>query len=107
MYDEKNHEKEKKTYLEIFEQIVNSRIDIERIEPESEDTSFTLSLCVEIFNDRSFVLFERFESGPSVEQVGDESEIEFRGSSDEGCRSEVLAAPDGVGVLKDLQTRKE
>lgn len=93
------------THLEIFEQIVDTRIDIERVEPKGEDTSFSFSFRIKVFDDWSFVLFERFETGVGVEQIGDESEVEFCVSSDEGSRSEVFAASDGVSVLEDLQNR--
>lgn len=38
----------------------------------------------------------------SVEEIGNESEIEFRVACYEGCRREEFAAVEFVGVLKDL-----
>jgi len=80
-FDEK--QEAARTHLEIFEQIVNARIDIERVEPKSEDTRFSFAFSIEVFDNRSFVLLERFQTWVGVEQVCDESEVEFGVSGDE------------------------
>lgn len=98
---DRDRERER-THFQIFEQVVNTRINIERIEPKREDTSFSFAFCIKVFDDGSFVLFERFESRPGVEEIRNESEVEFRVSSDERSRSEVFAATDSVGILKNL-----
>ena len=51
-----------------------------------------------------FSLFiERSKTGPGVEEVGDESEIETRVAGNEGGRGKVLATADSGGVLEDLK----
>ena len=93
------------TVLEVLEQVEHARLDAERVEPEREHARFALTLGVEIL-DRAivfgFLLVERGEAGPGVEQVGDEREVEARVSSDEGGRGEVFATANVGGVLEDL-----
>ncbi|PAK71775.1 hypothetical protein B8W95_13060, partial [Staphylococcus pasteuri] len=87
----------------VLEQVVHARINIERVEPERKHPRLAFALGIKLFNHRLFVLFERFESGPRVEQVGDEGEVELGIAGDEGRRGQVLAATDRVGVLQDLE----
>ena len=93
----------KPTHLEVLEQVVHARIDIERVEPERKHPRLAFALGVKLFNHRSLVLFERFEARPRVEQVGDECEVELGVAGDEGRGGQVLAATDRVGVLEDLE----
>ena len=39
-----------KVYLEILEQVVDTGIDTEGVEPEGEDTGLTFAFCIEIFH---------------------------------------------------------
>ena len=81
---------------------MHARVNIERIEPERKHPRLAFTLGVKLFDHRLFILFERFEAGPRVEQVGDEREVELGVAGDEGRRGQVFAATDRVGVLQDL-----
>ena len=74
---------ENATISQIVEERVNSWLDIEGIEPEGEDTSFSLALCIEVFNLVFFFFGNGIEAGVGVEEVGNESEVEFGVSGDE------------------------
>lgn len=94
-----------RAHLEVLEQVVHTRIDIQRVEPEREHARLALALGIKVLNDRSLVLLERFEARPGVEEVGDKGEVELGVACDERGRREVLAAADRVGVLQDLRGR--
>lgn len=106
MYDETGSNDTVETHLEILEEIINPRINIQRIQPKRENPRFPFSLCIKVFNHGTFILFEGFKTRPSVEQVGDKGEVEFGVSGDEGRWGEVLATTDRVGVGKDLDGGK-
>lgn len=97
--------KDDQPVFEVLEQVEHAWFDAERVQPEGEDTRFTFALGIEIF-DRAivfgFLLVERGEAGPGVEEVGDEREVEAGVSGDEGGRGQIFATADGSGVLEDL-----
>ena len=66
---------------EIVEKGVNGWLDIQRVEPKGENTSFTLAFRIEIF-DLKFLFFgNRVEARVSVEKISNEGEVEFGVSS--------------------------
>lgn len=77
-------------------------MDVEGVEPESEDTGFTLALSIKVLNLRLLFLGDRLKAGVGVEEVGDEGEIELGVAGNERFGSEELAALEFVGVVKDL-----
>lgn len=87
---------------EIVEEGVDCRLDVEGVEPEGEDACFALAFCVEVFDLGFFFVGDGVEAGMSVEEVGDEGEVEFRVAGDEGLGGEEFAAGELVGVLEDL-----
>lgn len=73
--------------FEVLEKVKHAWFDAERVQPEGKDARFTFALGVEIF-DRpivfGFLFVEGCETGPCVEEVGDEREVEAGVSGDEG-----------------------
>lgn len=67
-------------------------MDVERIEPEGEDSCFSFSFGVERLDFwRRFGGGEGFETGMSVEEIRDEGEVEFGVSFHEGSGSEIFS----------------
>ncbi len=88
--------------VEIVEEGVNSRLDVQRVEPKGENTSLTLAFRIEVF-DLEFLFFgNRVEAGVSVEKISNKGEVEFGVSGYEGRWRKELAAVQSVGVLEDL-----
>lgn len=87
-------------YLEILEQVVHTRLDVEGVQPQSEDASLALAFSVKLFNDGLLRLFEGLETGPGVEEVGDEGQVELGVAGDHRAWGQVLAASDAVGILE-------
>lgn len=77
-------------------------MDVKRVQPQGEDSRLTLAFGIEIVDLSFFFLGDRVEAGVRVEQVGYESEVEFRVTGYEGGGREELAAVELVGVLEDL-----
>ena len=91
--------KENIAVAEIVEEGVNSGLDVQRVEPKGENTSFTLAFCIEVF-DLEFLLFgNRVEAGVSVEKIGNEGEVEFGVSGYKGRWGKELAAVQVVSIL--------
>ena len=94
--------KENAAIAEIVEEGVNGRLDVQRVEPEGEDASFTLAFRIEVF-DLEFLFFSnRVEAGVSVEKVSNEGEVEFGVSGYKRGRRKELAAVQSVSILKNL-----
>lgn len=92
-----------RTHLEILEQVVHSRVDVERVEPEGEHTRLTLALSVKVLDlGRRLVLLKRRKTRPCVEQVGNECKVELGVAVDHTVRRQEAAAPNAVGVLQHL-----
>ena len=87
---------------EIVEKGVNGRLDVQRVEPKGENTSFTLAFRIEIF-DLKFLFFgNRVEARVSVEKISNEGEVEFGVSSYKRRRRKKFAAVESVSILEDL-----
>jgi len=92
------------TDLQILEQVVDSRLDVQRVQPQGKDPSLPLSLRIEVLDlRRSLGFLERLQTRPGVEEMSDEGEVELGVSSDERGGSEVFSASDFVSVLEDLE----
>lgn len=89
------------TVAEVVKEGVDGRLDIQRIKPEGEDAGLALAFGVEVFDLGFFFLGDGVEAGVGVEEVGDESEVEFWVAGDEGGWGEEFAAGEAVGVLED------
>ena len=64
--------KENISIAEIVEEGVNGRLNVQRVEPESENTSFTLAFRIKVF-DLEFLFFgNRVEARVSVEKISNE-----------------------------------
>ncbi len=59
--------------LEVLVERLYNRFDVKRVEPQSKDTSLTLSCSVKVVNLGLLLLGDGVEAGVCVEQVGDES----------------------------------
>lgn len=87
---------------EIVEKGVNGWLDVQRVEPKGENTSFTLAFRIEIF-DLKFLFFgNRVEARVSVEKISNEGEVEFGVSSYKRRRRKKFAAVESVSILEDL-----
>jgi hypothetical protein len=87
---------------EIVEQGVDGRLDVQRVEPEGEDASLALTLCIKIVNFNLLFLCQGIETRVRVEEMSDEGKVEFGVSSNQGLGREELATSDLVGVLQNL-----
>ena len=77
---------------EIVEEGVYGGLNVQGVEPEGENTGFTLAFCIEVF-DLEFLLFgDRVEAGVSVEKISNEGEVEFGVSGYKGSWGKELAA---------------
>jgi hypothetical protein len=93
----------KRTRLEILEQVVDSRINTERIEPKGEDSSFTLSLGIKVlYSTEILSRFKRFEAWPRIEQIGDKGKVQTGIPSNERLRGQIFATSNPVSVLENL-----
>ena len=73
--------------FEVLEQVEHAWFHAERVKQECQDAGLAFALGVEIFECAivfGFLFVERGETGPGVEEVGDEGEVETGGSGDEG-----------------------
>ena len=87
---------------EIVEKGVNGWLDVQRVKPKGENTSFTLAFRIEIF-DLKFLFFgNRVEARVSVEKISNEGEVEFGISSYKRRRRKKFAAVESVSILEDL-----
>jgi hypothetical protein len=89
-------------YLEVLEQVVNARLNVETVEPKRKDASLALSLGIKVLNHRLLSFLQRLKTWVGVEEVGDKREVELGVSSDHGRRREVFAATDAFCILKHL-----
>lgn len=92
----------KGTHLEVLKEIVNPRLDIERVQPKRKYSRLPLSLSIKLLHNRNFNLLERLKSRVGVEQMSNESQVELWVAGDERRGREVLSAVDRVCVLEDL-----
>ena len=84
---------------EIVEEGVYGWLDVQGVEPEGENTSFTLAFRVEVF-DLEFLLFgNRVKAGVGVEKVSNEGEVEFGVSGYKRSWGKELAAVQAVSIL--------
>lgn len=58
-------------------------MDIQTVQPESEDTGLSLTLGVKVVNVGLFFLGDGIKTRVGVEQVGDESKVKLGVTSDE------------------------
>ena len=87
---------------EIVKEGVDGWLDVQRVEPKSENTSFTLAFRIEVF-DLEFLFFgNRVEARVSVEKISNEGKVEFGVSGYKGGRRKELAAVQSVSILEDL-----
>lgn len=64
--------KENIAIAEIVEEGINGRLNIQRVEPKSKNTSFTLAFRIKVF-DLEFLFFgNRVEARVSVEKISNE-----------------------------------
>lgn len=87
---------------EVVEERVDSRLDVEGIEPKGEDAGFAFAFGVKVFDLGFLLVGDGVEAWVGVEEVGDKGEVEFGVAGNEGGRGEKLATGELVGVLKDF-----
>ncbi len=92
---------------EVVEEGLDGGLHVEAVEPEREDTSFSLALRVEIFHLQLLLLRDGIEGGVRVEEVRDKGEVELRVTGDErggvrNLRQPSLSACD-ENLLRPLQ----
>lgn len=87
---------------EIIEEGIDGRPNVEGIEPQGEDTRFTLSLGIKIFDFELFFFGNGIQAWVRVEQIRDKGQVELRIAGHEGRRSQKFATPKLVGMLKHL-----
>jgi hypothetical protein len=91
------------THLQVLEEVPDSRLNIQRVQPQCKHPSLPLSLCVKVLDLRwCFGLFEGSKSRMVVEQIGHECEIEFWVTRDERVGSQESSTTDLVGIVEDL-----
>lgn len=94
--------KENIAIAEIVEEGVDGRLDVQRVEPKGENTSFTLAFRIEVF-DLEFLFFGNgVEARVSVEKISNEGEVEFGISGYKGGWRKELAAVQSVSILENL-----
>lgn len=80
-----------------------ARVNVQRVEPQSEDSCLTLSFRVKVLDlGRRFIFGERREAGMSVEKVGDEGKIELRITRTHRTGGQVFATADSIGIVQHL-----
>ena len=84
---------------EIVEERVNSGLDVQRVEPKGENTSFTLAFRIEVFHLELLFFGNRVEAGMSIEKISNEGEVELGISGYKGRRGKELAAIQAVSIL--------
>lgn len=87
---------------EVLEERIDGRLDVEGIKPKGKYSGFSLALGVEVLDFKLFLFGDRVESRMSIEKVGNESEVEFWITSDEGARRKEFAAVKSVSILEDF-----
>jgi hypothetical protein len=91
------------TYLEVLEKVVNTGLNVERVEPKSEHPRLAFSLGIEVVDrGRRLGFLERRQARPGVEQVSDKGEVEFRVTRDKRVCGKEPSAAYLVRVLQDL-----
>ena len=94
--------KENAAIAKIIEEGVDGRLDVQRVEPKSENTSFTLAFRIEVF-DLEFLFFgNRVETRVSVEKISNEGEVKLWVSSYKGGWRKEFATVQSVSILKNL-----
>ncbi len=94
--------KENIAIAEIVEKGVNGRLNVQRVEPKGENTSFTLAFRIKVF-DLEFLFFGNgIEARVSVEKISNEGKVEFGVSGYKGRRRKELAAVQSVSILENL-----
>jgi hypothetical protein len=83
---------ENTTILEILKETLHRGVDVQTIQPKSEYTGFTFALCIKVFDFRFFGFIEWVQTWMCVEQICDESKIQFGISGYEGGGSEIFSA---------------
>jgi hypothetical protein len=90
------------TVFEVFEQVVNTRIDIQTVQPEGEYSGFSFTLGVKVLDLGRRNVLERFETRVGVEEMSDKGQVQFGVSRDERVGSQESSTVDLIGVLQDL-----
>lgn len=92
------------SYLKVSEQIVHGRLDVKRVEPQSEHARLALSFSIKVLDalcdNRRFL--ERLQAWVGVEQVGDKGQVQARVTRYERRWCEVLSASDTFCVVQNL-----
>jgi hypothetical protein len=91
--------KEDASVFKVFEETLHRRVDVKTVEPEREDTSFAFAFSVKVFDYGFLGFVEGVEARVSIEEIGDEGEIQFGISGDQGCGSEILSAIQFICIL--------
>ena len=87
---------------EVVEEGYDGGLDVQGVEPESEDAGFALAFGVEVFDLRFFFFGDGIEARVGVEKVGNKGEVELGVTGDKGCGGEEFTAFKFVGVVKNL-----
>ena len=90
--------------FQIIEEGNDSRLNIKGIEPEREDTGFTLAFRIEVFDFGLFFFGDGVEAWVVVEEVRHESKVELGVAGYQGrwCQEFAAGRVEAVGVLEDL-----
>lgn len=67
----------KGTHLEVLKEVVNPRLDIERVQPKRKHPRLPLSLSIKFLYNRNLNLLKRLKSRVGVEQMSNESKVEL------------------------------
>lgn len=87
---------------EVVEEGYNGRLNVQGVEPQSENTCFPLTLGVKVFNVSLLFLGDWVKTRMLVEEVGNKGEIELGVTSNERMRAEEFAAAQLVSVVQNL-----
>jgi hypothetical protein len=90
------------TVAEVVEEGYDGRLNVQTVEPKSEDTSLTLTFSIKVLDISLLFLSDGIKTRVGVEQVGDESKVELGVTGDERLGGQEFAAVELVGVVKDL-----
>jgi hypothetical protein len=69
--------KEDVSIAQVVKERLNRRLDVEGVKPESEDSGFTLTFRVKVFNICLFFLCNGIKTGVGIKEIGYKSEIEL------------------------------
>lgn len=87
---------------EVIKQGIDGGLDVQAVEPESEDAGFALAFGVKVLDLGFFFFSDGVETWMGVKQVGYERKVEFWVAGDEGGWGEEFAAGKLVRVVEDL-----